>query len=161
MGEPVSWSEMRASDGDRQRVAERLGKAQADGRLSVSEYDTRLRDALAARTYGELERLTTDLPAPSEEPGVTRGNEGQPGQGRDDQRVAERTGCLPAERRKSDLRRAAEAWASVSAITFTIWLIGFLTGGGTADPWWLWVAGPWGAVILVMALSGAGKRYSD
>ncbi|AUS81727.1 DUF1707 domain-containing protein [Actinoalloteichus sp. AHMU CJ021] len=151
---------MRASDGDRQRVAERLGAAQADGRLSMSEYDTRLRDALAARTYGELDRLTKDLPDPTGGAATPE----EPGQGLADQRggdVAERTSGCPATPPKSDLRRAAEAWASVSAITFTIWLIGFVTGGGASNPWWLWVAGPWGAVILVMALSGAGKRYSN
>lgn len=44
------------------------------------------------------------------------------------------------------------AWASVSAICFTIWLISVLTGGGVY-PWFVWVAGPWGVLLLVQHLA--------
>jgi hypothetical protein len=48
--------------------------------------------------------------------------------------------------------QSAAAWATVSAVCFTIWLIGALTGGD-ASPWFLWVAGPWGAILLVQYLT--------
>ncbi|MGH3873003.1 MAG: DUF1707 and DUF4190 domain-containing protein [Pseudonocardiaceae bacterium] len=53
---------MRAADTDRERVAEQLRSAHADGRLDLSEYDQRLQQAWAAQTCGELEALTSDLP---------------------------------------------------------------------------------------------------
>jgi len=65
-GYPVAGGEpgkMRAADVDRDRVAEILSTAYTEGRLSRDEYDARLDSALAARTYAELDRIVTDLPA--------------------------------------------------------------------------------------------------
>ncbi|HZS20169.1 MAG TPA: DUF1707 domain-containing protein [Pseudonocardiaceae bacterium] len=53
---------MRAADSDRERVAERLRSAHDEGRLTLAEYDERVQQAWAARTYGELAALTADLP---------------------------------------------------------------------------------------------------
>jgi hypothetical protein len=55
-------SALRASDADRELVAERLRRATADGRLLAEELEQRLGDALSARTYGELDALMADLP---------------------------------------------------------------------------------------------------
>lgn len=55
-------SSLRASDADRDQVAERLRKAMAEGRLSPDELDERLGATFAARTYGELSALVHDLP---------------------------------------------------------------------------------------------------
>lgn len=52
----------RASDGDRERVVARLRRAVGDGRLTMDEFDERVQSVYAARTYGELEDLTADLP---------------------------------------------------------------------------------------------------
>src|SRR5580693_10054435 len=60
--EPGSAPELRASHADRDRVAEILGAAAADGRLTAAELDERLEAALTARTSGELAALTADLP---------------------------------------------------------------------------------------------------
>jgi len=54
---------LRASDADRESVAERLRKASTEGRLTTDELDERLGSALSARTYRELEALVADLPA--------------------------------------------------------------------------------------------------
>ncbi|MER5729646.1 DUF1707 domain-containing protein [Streptomyces sp. NPDC002138] len=54
--------EMRASDAEREQVAEMLREAVAEGRLDMEEFDERLGAALGARTRGELEALTSDLP---------------------------------------------------------------------------------------------------
>ena len=43
---------------------ERLREAAYEGRILSHELEERLGAALSARTYGELERLTADLPAP-------------------------------------------------------------------------------------------------
>ncbi|MEV0778591.1 DUF1707 domain-containing protein [Streptomyces sp. NPDC050428] len=56
--------EMRASDAERERVAEVLREAVAEGRIDMEEFDTRLDAAYKARTHGELQPLVRDLPAP-------------------------------------------------------------------------------------------------
>jgi uncharacterized membrane protein YgcG len=53
---------MRASDADREQVAERLRQATAEGRLIAEELEQRLGAAFSARTYGELDALVSDLP---------------------------------------------------------------------------------------------------
>ncbi len=53
---------LRASDADREHVAERLRKAASEGRLLAEELEQRLGAALTARTYGELDPLVADLP---------------------------------------------------------------------------------------------------
>jgi len=62
-GHEVARSELRASHEDRDRVVELLRVSAGDGRLTADELDERLELALTARTYGELARLVTDLPA--------------------------------------------------------------------------------------------------
>ena len=57
-------NELRASDADRERVAERLRTAAGDGRLTSVELEERLEGAFSARTEAELEPLVADLPAP-------------------------------------------------------------------------------------------------
>jgi hypothetical protein len=54
---------LRASDGDRDRVADRLRNAAAEGRLLTEELEERLGVAFSARTYGELDAVVADLPA--------------------------------------------------------------------------------------------------
>ncbi|KAA0930734.1 DUF1707 SHOCT-like domain-containing protein, partial [Streptomyces apricus] len=56
--------ELRASDADREQVAEVLRDALAEGRLDMAEFEERLETTYKARTYGELEPITRDLPAP-------------------------------------------------------------------------------------------------
>jgi Domain of unknown function (DUF1707) len=56
-------SSLRASDADRESVAQRLRHATAEGRLNTDELEDRLQALFAARTYGELDALLADLPA--------------------------------------------------------------------------------------------------
>ncbi|KUO18419.1 DUF1707 SHOCT-like domain-containing protein [Streptomyces dysideae] len=56
--------ELRASDADRERVAEILRDALAEGRLDMEEFGERLDATYQARTYGELAPITRDLPVP-------------------------------------------------------------------------------------------------
>src|SRR5262249_43490971 len=53
---------LRASDADRERVANILRQAAGDGRLTMEELDERLDSVYAAKTYAELEPITKDLP---------------------------------------------------------------------------------------------------
>ena len=53
---------LRASDSDREQVAELLLHATAEGRLSADELDQRLEALNTARTYDELDTLLADLP---------------------------------------------------------------------------------------------------
>jgi hypothetical protein len=63
--------DLRCSDVDRDRVAEALRQAAGDGRLTLSELEERLDATFRARTYGELEPITADLPqGPYPVPGV-------------------------------------------------------------------------------------------
>ncbi|MEU8293538.1 DUF1707 domain-containing protein [Streptomyces pseudogriseolus] len=55
--------DLRASDADREQVAEVLREALAEGRLDMEEFEERLDAVYRARTYGELAPLTRDLPA--------------------------------------------------------------------------------------------------
>ncbi|MEU6575870.1 DUF1707 domain-containing protein [Streptomyces sp. NPDC046805] len=54
--------QLRASDADRERVAEVLREALAEGRLDMGEFEERLDATYKARTYGELAPITRDLP---------------------------------------------------------------------------------------------------
>ncbi|HEX7301950.1 DUF1707 SHOCT-like domain-containing protein [Lentzea sp.] len=58
---PADRSHLRASDADRERIAQVLHKATAEGRLDIHELDERLVAVYAAKTYGELAPITADL----------------------------------------------------------------------------------------------------
>ncbi|WP_150240133.1 DUF1707 SHOCT-like domain-containing protein [Nocardiopsis quinghaiensis] len=55
---------IRASDADRDKVAERLREALAEGRLSPVEHEERLDTLYRAKTLGELAPIVEDLPSP-------------------------------------------------------------------------------------------------
>ena len=52
-----------ASRADRERVIDLLKAAFVQDRLDRDEFDTRIGQALASRTYGELAAVTADIPA--------------------------------------------------------------------------------------------------
>ncbi|MGH3927586.1 MAG: DUF1707 SHOCT-like domain-containing protein, partial [Pseudonocardiaceae bacterium] len=125
-------SGMRAGDTDRERVAEQLRAAHAEGRLDLAEYDERVQRVWAARTYGELETLTADLPrATPPATSATRPSVRQP-----------HWRCWHGRAGRS----AVAAWAGASVINLLIWAIVSLATLSWVYPWWIWVAGPWGAV---------------
>jgi hypothetical protein len=59
---PSRASTMRTSDAERQRVADFLRDACADGRLSPEELEHRLERLFAEGTVADIERLVWDLP---------------------------------------------------------------------------------------------------
>ena len=56
-------SHLRASDTEREQVIGLLKAAFVQGRLGKDEFDLRVGQALASRTYAELAALTADIPA--------------------------------------------------------------------------------------------------
>ncbi|MFH9420964.1 DUF1707 domain-containing protein [Streptomyces sp. NPDC017529] len=60
--DPAAWGELRASHSDREAVVEQLREAAAEGRIDLAELDTRLEQALTAKTFADLAPLTADLP---------------------------------------------------------------------------------------------------
>jgi hypothetical protein len=56
---------LRASDADRDKVAERLRNAATEGRIGFDELEDRLSATLSARTYAELDAVVADLPGPA------------------------------------------------------------------------------------------------
>ncbi|GIJ39238.1 hypothetical protein Vwe01_25630 [Micromonospora andamanensis] len=134
---------MRAADSDRQAVAERLRSALEEGRLDLHEYDERLQRAYAARTYAELDALLSDLPAPAGAVVPTPRGPDVP---------------VPTDGGRGLTARwlveVWEPWLKVVGIVVAIWAVSSLA---TRDPlyfWPGWVAGPWGAVLLVRTVTG-------
>ncbi|MFD7498844.1 DUF1707 domain-containing protein [Streptomyces sp. NPDC059832] len=66
---PAEPAGIRASDADRDRIADILREAMAEGRLTAEEHAERVDAVYRAKTVGELEPLVRDLPAP---PGTAR-----------------------------------------------------------------------------------------
>jgi hypothetical protein len=153
---------VRVSDAERGRVADRLARAHGEGRLTLAEYDERVRAAHGAVVRDDLAPLLGDLPAddaarpvasaPVDAPGhhgrrlpvppgfpVPPGLSGLPG-----------LPGLPVP--PGGLRGAVAAWAVVSVLNVAIWLAVVLGTGSLVYPWWIWVAGPWGMVLLLGAL---------
>jgi hypothetical protein len=53
---------LRAADVDRERIADRLRKSHAEGRIDMTEFQERLERCYQAKTIGELRELVRDLP---------------------------------------------------------------------------------------------------
>jgi hypothetical protein len=140
----MGGDEMRAADADRQAVADQLKTALDEGRLDLHEYDERLQRAYAAKTYGELQILLSDLPSaavpaprapsgPLVSPAVSGSN---------------------AELTRQWLVDVWGSWVPVVGITSAIWGITCLASGELGYFWPMWVAGPWGAFLVFVTLGG-------
>jgi hypothetical protein len=107
--------DMRLSDRDRDAISERLRDALAEGRLERTEFDERLGRVLRAKTYGEVQDLTRDLPLPVSVPQRARWSA------------------------SSHLRRAIGSLG----VVWGIWAVVLVTGGGAQGWWPLYVTVPW------------------
>jgi len=142
MNEPVRTEELRVSDVERKVVQDRLHRAVGAGQLDLHEFDERVQAVWAARTRGELDRVTRDLPEPPPAPRPT------PPAPR--HRVFSDTGGGTA------MRVLATVWASVVAVNVVVWLLVSLGSGDPAYPWFIWFA-PSGAVLAVLYATGIGR----
>jgi Domain of unknown function (DUF1707) len=143
MGEAVGRDGMRAGDADRRRVADQLRTALEEGRLDLHEYDERLQLAYAAKTYGDLDALLTDLPAAAAPP-VPAGPAAVPARGAT----------------REWLVHVWQSWVSTALMLTVIWAI-----SGLGDFWPVWVIGPWGVILLWRTIgglvSGAPRRMVE
>jgi uncharacterized protein DUF1707 len=140
---------MRVGDADRERVAERLRVALEEGRLSFYEYDDRVGEAYAAKTYSELDRLLADLPAPAPTQVAVPAKGAVAG--------PDAKGRYPGATRHWLAERWG-GWLSAVAIVTGIWAVTSLLNRGPYYFWPGWVAGPWGVVLLVHTISGLANR---
>ena len=111
---------VRAGDRDRERTANQLGQALAQGYLVMEDYETRLQAAFAAHTTAELRQLVDDLPLDR-----IRRN--------DPRRQAARRA---AARRGVQIHLAG--YLAMVVIVLAVWLVVGLTAGA----WYFWPIWP-------------------
>ena len=133
--------EMRAADADRQAVADQLKAALDEGRLDLHEYDERLQQAYAAKTYGDLQPLLSDLPSAALSIPEQR-------------RPPALVHTSDAELTRRWLLAVWSSWIVVVGINTVIWLIASVASADLIYFWPVWVAGPWGAVLAFVTASG-------
>jgi hypothetical protein len=132
---------MRISDAERGAVQDRLRRAHDIGQLDLGEFDERVKSVWAARTRGELERVTADLPAPVSEAGRRP--------------VFSDTGGGVT------MRILTIIWGSLAAVNLTVWGLIAVSTGSFVYPWWLWVALPPGVALAVLYAAGIGRPPRD
>lgn len=135
--------EIRASDADRDKVARALREHCAQGRIAVEELSERLERVYTARTLGDLEAVTGDLPE----------------EDLYDLPVPAYRQSLPVRRSwyGTSMRVAWATYATVNTLCFVIWLLAAVSTGQWY-PWWLWVAGPWGVLMGSAEIFGPRRR---
>ena len=148
---------LRAADADRAAVADVLGAHMSAGRLTVAEFDERLSRAYAAKTYGELDELTADLP-PLATSTPTAAHVPAPRQELAPSSTADCSSPSPWHG-NWDQHQSWRAWLSTSLIVLTIWAITSLASWEFHYFWPIWVIGPWGAVLLAQSLTGTDRRW--
>ncbi|HYB86238.1 MAG TPA: DUF1707 domain-containing protein [Streptosporangiaceae bacterium] len=145
---------IRASDADRDRTAALLREHHAAGRLTADEFNERLDKAYAAKTLGQLDELLADLPGidlyklPDASLDRTRrGGSGPP----------PLPWMMAPGRVTAAWRAALGSWLSVSLVAFFVWLL----AGHSGNLWFLWIAGPYGLILLARWIGGDGRRRHD
>ncbi|MDQ7903371.1 DUF1707 domain-containing protein [Phytohabitans sp. ZYX-F-186] len=145
---------MRAADSDREAVVERLRTALNEGRLELHEFDERAAEAYRAKTYADLDRLLTDLP------GVAPASRSQLAPVPPPAAAAPERGTVPRW-----LATIWGAWAAAVGINVVIWLLVSISNADLAYFWPMWVAGPWGVILVVATIgglsSGEPQRWAD
>lgn len=137
---PERRPDMRAADSDRDQIAERLADALAEGRLDLGEYDTRLQQAMTAKTLGELERIVDDLPLSKAQ--------------------LERERLAAEERRRNAARKAMldrwRGWLGIAVLLNVIWLFTVINSGFEFQTYW--PAIPLGIMAVINLAHGSGDQ---
>jgi hypothetical protein len=133
---PEQVETMRAADADRHQIAEQLKSALDEGRLSLAEYDDRVREAYAARTYAELLVLVTDLPRPGMSAAEVN---------------AKRAAEVKREARKMPMPLMVlwTIWGAVTAVNVMVWFLVAATTGFDLYLWPIWLLVPGAALGAV------------
>jgi hypothetical protein len=140
---------IRASDEDRDRTVALLREHHAAGRLTAEEFNERLDKAYQAKTMGDLDALLADLPGIDlyrlPDASLPRYRGTVPG-------ATSRLAAMQAAGANRGRRHGRFSpgwmagwgtWFTVSLLCFVIWAV-----SGFGYPWPLWVAAPWGALML-------------
>jgi hypothetical protein len=145
---------MRASDADRQEVIERLRTALDEGRLKMDEYVDRMGLASEAVTYGDLAPLYADLPGSGT---VARPGPRPPA-------PAAPPVAQPVRTSRSGMPTPLKVlwtiWGALVSVNLVIWLIVSVSAHHLVYIWPVWVAGPWGAILLAVSVGVAQIRRS-
>ena len=130
----VGHDEMRAADSDRAAVADKLKQALDEGRLELDEYDVRLQQTYAAKTYGDLDGLLTDLPGAAVEPRSGTSPAHSP------------AGAAPQRKQGSRGGQLVRAWlggfGGIFLVCTTIWLVSSIGSGQFQYFWPVWLLIP-------------------
>lgn len=164
---PRPAMELRIGNVEREATVARLQAALGEGRLDIGEFDERLAATYSARTAGDLVPITADLPATGSAAAATPAVAG----GRDRPRhhaaghgagqLAGGADGRPDRNSRAWLAWAWRAWATAVAINLVIWLAVSLGNGDAAYFWPMWVAGPWGVILLVNTIFAGRAQSGD
>ena len=127
-------NDLRASDEDRERLAQEIREHFAAGRLNEDELDERVQAAYAARTQAELDRVRADLPQLP----VSAA-----------QRKAELV------ERRGELQRRLLQQSGGGLVPFAICTLVWLAAGAHGAFWPIWVA----LVALIPLVRGGWQLY--
>jgi len=111
---------VRVGDRDRETTADLLSQALAQGYFDLTEYETRVQAAFAARSAEELRRVLADLPVEH----LRR---------TDPRRIAARKSAA-----RASVRFHLAGYAAMVAIVLAVWLAIALTTGSTGYFWPIW-----------------------
>jgi hypothetical protein len=142
----VEREKLRVSDSERQAAVERLRHAHDEGRLDLDEYDRRLAAAYASKTYGDLDSLFLDLPAPGTVSVVHRQASPVP-----------RKAAAPAVAEGAFVRMPLAlkilwtVYGSVVAVNLMVWFLVSVSSTGGVYFWPMWLLIPGAALGTVTA----------
>ena len=125
--------EMRAADSDRQAVADKLKQALDEGRLDLAEYDERLQQAYAAKTYGDLEGLLDDIPGTA--PAPAKVTDPAP-------RTATPLPAVRSERAGQLVKAWLGGFGGIFVVCTVIWLVSSIGSGHVQYFWPVWLLIP-------------------
>lgn len=162
----LGWSdgghgELRAADSDRDEVRRLLDVARDEGRLDAAEHDRRVGTLPAAKTRGDLARVTTDLP---ERKGVREWVDGMRVRGADREDAGRWLAEAAAQGRLGDQEYEQRLAALSTVATYaelTVLLDGLPGWSGTPKPDVLAGAADRDAAVAVLAEAVADGRVKS
>lgn len=135
---------LRISNADRDDAIALLKQALDEGRVDLSEFDSRSQAVYEAKTVAELELIFDDLPA---DPTDTKGLVQLPG-----------VRAVEKPKRRIEVPGSVHALVWVGLITTAIWLASSLTGAGLHH---FWPAYPIGILTAITIASLITDRFGD
>jgi hypothetical protein len=141
----------RFTETDRDKIANRLRDAFADGRLDQPEFSDRLDKLYEVTTYGELEPLVRDLPAARTHstPAMARTTPSTP-----------KPGQFPERPRQGHPMLAAMGvFGPIVLLNVVIWaVIGISNGGNYPYFWPIWLLIPWFVTTMGALKAGQARQ---